>query len=133
MLYEPLARYFAGRRWFAGKGRDFVGHACPHAALVLRERPAVRIEIVTVQYDDGKLDTYQFPVAYLLEPDETMAHAYVGRSTTTSWAPSRPTTPSTPRRLPTCCSRRSARAHDRRDGFRVVKGAELPPEGSPAR
>ncbi len=76
--HDKLSLYFASRRWFAGKGRDFsVTHVHPLPWLPDSETRA-RIEIVTVQYDDGKQDTYQFPTAYLDLPDPEMAHALVG-------------------------------------------------------
>jgi maltokinase len=130
-LHEPLARYFAGRRWFAGKGRDFVVthvHALPWFS---EGDPLVRITIVTVQYDDGKLDTYQFPVAYLLEPDEAMTHAYVGEVDDDELG-----------RVSVYDAVYFKTASDQilhafhtelttdEMSFRVVKGAELPPIGS---
>lgn len=75
---EQLAAYFSSRRWFAGKGRDFTVthvHAMP---WLTTEEPWVRIEIVTVQFEDGSKDAYQFPVAYLAEPDARWSHALVG-------------------------------------------------------
>ncbi|MEJ7690207.1 MAG: hypothetical protein WKF76_07115 [Nocardioidaceae bacterium] len=75
---DKLAAYFAGRRWFAGKGRDFtVTHV--HAMPWLTEAdPRVRIEIVSVEYDDGRTDSYQFPVAYLRDEAPAYTHALVG-------------------------------------------------------
>jgi maltokinase len=72
-----LADYLAGRRWFAGKGREFeVTQVQPLPWL--SAEPRVRIEILTVTYADGKRDSYQFPVAYLDKLDETLSHALVG-------------------------------------------------------
>jgi maltokinase len=76
--HEQLAAYFTSRRWFAGKGRTFTithVHAMP---WLTSEQPRVRIEIVTVEFEDGTKDSYQFPVAYLLEPDPRWSHALVG-------------------------------------------------------
>ncbi len=77
-FHDHLATYFASRRWFAGKGREFsVSHI--HAMSWLsEEQPKVRIEVVTVDFADGKQDNYQFPVAYLDEPDPGLVHALVG-------------------------------------------------------
>jgi maltokinase len=77
-FHDQLGTYFASRRWFAGKGRDFeITHV--HRLPWLRGGdPLVRIEVVTVAYADGKHDAYQFPVAYLDEPDPAMSHAFVG-------------------------------------------------------
>ncbi|MBA3310526.1 MAG: aminoglycoside phosphotransferase [Nocardioidaceae bacterium] len=78
LLHEQLEAYFAGRRWFAGKGRGFrVTHV--HALPWLADsEPWVRIEVVTVEYDDGATDAYQFPICYLPEADPNLAHAALG-------------------------------------------------------
>lgn len=76
--HEHLAAYFTSRRWFAGKGRKFAithVHAMP---WLTSEQPRVRIEIVTAEFEDGTKDSYQFPVAYLPEPDPRWSHALVG-------------------------------------------------------
>lgn len=74
---DHLARYMAGRRWFSGKGRAFsVSHV--HALPWLSQDPPVRTEIVTVAFDDGTHDTYQFPVAYLADTGDNLEHALVG-------------------------------------------------------
>ncbi len=75
---EQLAAYFMSRRWFAGKGRGFtIIHIHPLSWLPMDE-PRVRVEIVTVEFDDGTRDAYQFPVAYLTEQDPRWTHALVG-------------------------------------------------------
>jgi len=77
-LSAPLASYMAGRRWFAGKGREFtVVHI--DALPWLSTLPRVRIEAVTVQYEDGTHDTYQIPIAYLDAADPEHAHALIGQ------------------------------------------------------
>jgi len=76
--HEQLAAYFTSRRWFAGKGRSFTithVHAMP---WLTSEQPRARIEIVTVEFEDGTQESYQFPVAYLPEPDARWSHALVG-------------------------------------------------------
>jgi maltokinase len=75
--HEHLAAYLKRQRWFAGKGRSFaVTHI--HALPWMSEYdPAVRIEVVTVEYEDGSHDVYQFPTAYLPVPDPDMGHALV--------------------------------------------------------
>lgn len=76
---DQLAEYFASRRWFAGKGREFeVSHVQPVSWLA-GDDPMVRVEVVTVTFADGQTDTYQFPVAYLTDEDPSMGHALVGR------------------------------------------------------
>lgn len=88
--------YLSRQRWFAGKGRDFTverihplswlsGPGTPSAPGPGSpdERPAVRVELVTVRYaDDGSTETYQLPLAYRANPSDRIAHAYVG-----SWEP----------------------------------------------
>ena len=78
-----IAAYLVRRRWFAGKGRDFDVthvHAMPWlgATDMLDLWPRVRIEIVTVSFADGGVDTYSFPVAYLQQADSALEHALVG-------------------------------------------------------
>ncbi|MGI8993423.1 MAG: maltokinase N-terminal cap-like domain-containing protein [Nocardioidaceae bacterium] len=79
---EKLAAYFSGRRWFTGKGRGFsVTHVYTMPWLTESEAGTgtrVRIEIVSVEYDDGRSDSYQFPVAYLPAEDPAYSHALVG-------------------------------------------------------
>ncbi len=78
VLHDHLKTYFAGRRWFAGKGRGFaVTHVHPLPWLSDTD-PRVRIEVVTVEYDDGTTDAYQFPICYLADADPHLAHAVVG-------------------------------------------------------
>ena len=80
-FFDKVATYMATRRWFAGKGREFtVTHITP---LPWRPEPEPRasIEIVTVQYDDGKQDSYQFPMVYLNAVDPEMGHALIGELT----------------------------------------------------
>lgn len=73
-----LAAYFEGRRWFAGKGREFTVSDVDRLGWLATSDPLARFELVTVRFADGDEDTYQFPVAYLPEPDESLAHAHVG-------------------------------------------------------
>jgi maltokinase len=76
-LATQAASYMVGRRWFAGKGREFnIIHI--DALPWLSTHPRVRIEVVTVQYEDGTRDTYQLPVAYLAELDHDHEHALIG-------------------------------------------------------
>ena len=74
---EQIAAYLAGRRWFAGKGRDFtVRHL--HPLPWLSSAPAARVEVVTVAYDDGGTDSYQVLMTYLDEADDEYAYALIG-------------------------------------------------------
>lgn len=78
-----VASYLVRRRWFAGKGRDFEVthiHAMPWlgATDALDAWPRVRVEIVTVSFAGGEVDTYQLPIAYLQNADPSLEHARVG-------------------------------------------------------
>ena len=77
-LLTQVAEYIAGRRWFAGKGRRFsVMHV--ESLPWLSQDPPVRIEIVTVQYEDGARDSYQIPLAYVPEREPDQDYALIGR------------------------------------------------------
>jgi maltokinase len=73
-----LAGYLGRQRWFAGKGRTWQVAA---TATVGELAPGVRIDTVTVTYDDGGTETYQLPLAAYPTPQEHLAHAYVGEET----------------------------------------------------
>ncbi len=75
---EQLAAYFTSRRWFAGKGRAFAITRIHPMPWLTTSEPRVRVEIVTVEFEDGSSDTYQCPVAYLTEPDARWKHALIG-------------------------------------------------------
>ncbi|MGH3471851.1 MAG: maltokinase N-terminal cap-like domain-containing protein [Nocardioidaceae bacterium] len=76
--HDHLVAYIERQRWFAGKGRSFsIEHIEPLPWLSEGD-PAVRDEILTVVYDDGSTDSYQFPVAYRDWADPELAHALVG-------------------------------------------------------
>ncbi len=78
---EAARRYLAQQRWFGGKGRGF---AVTHRRALpwLSDPgawPAVRIELVTVTFDDGGAEVYQLPLAYYATAQEHLAHAELGR------------------------------------------------------
>jgi maltokinase len=76
-FHDSLAAYISGRRWFAGKGRDFaVTHV--HPLPWIGSDAKLRVEVVEVAYADGKRDAYQLPVLYLPEIDQSLAHALIG-------------------------------------------------------
>jgi maltokinase len=75
---DLVSAYFASRRWFSGKGRTFSVTQLRPLEWRSTVEPGARIEIVTVQYDDGKQDLYQFPVVYRDSVDPEMGHALVG-------------------------------------------------------
>ncbi|HET7386096.1 MAG TPA: hypothetical protein VFJ19_05450 [Nocardioidaceae bacterium] len=81
-----LEEFLGSARWFGGKDRDFrvvdvrragtLGASPPTDEPV--ETPVVGIELVTVGYEEGASETYQVPLAYYDEPQERIAHAFVG-------------------------------------------------------
>jgi len=78
-----LGDYLPRRRWFAGKGRRFTVphvHAMPwfEGLSGSSDRPPSRIELVTVEFDDGSSHLYQIPVAYLSDADPIHEHALIG-------------------------------------------------------
>jgi maltokinase len=75
---DVLSTFLPEQRWFAGKGREFTVIGVSPVSWLERTDPATRIELVTVQYDDGDVETYQVPVAYLPQADPELAHALIG-------------------------------------------------------
>jgi len=73
-----LTGYLGRQRWFAGKGRAW---QVARTATVGELAPGVRIDTVTVTYDDGGTETYQLPLSEYPTPQEHLAHAYVGEET----------------------------------------------------
>jgi maltokinase len=80
MQPEILQEWLPGRRWFGGKGRAIAELSVAPSAWLVTE-PAVRIELATVRYDDGDVETYQVPVEYREAPAEHLTHALIGQST----------------------------------------------------
>ncbi len=74
---EPLdlTSYLGHQRWFAGKGRAW---QVTGTATVGRPSADVRIDTVTVTYDDGDTETYQLPLVSYDDAQEHLAHAFVG-------------------------------------------------------
>ena len=87
---NALAAYISTARWFGGKGRvmrvtgvrrlGWLDPATggPTEAVPPGERPRVRVELVTIGYDDGETDLYQLPLAYYAGAQERIEHALVG-------------------------------------------------------
>ena len=78
---EAVAAYLETARWFGGKGRDpEVSDVRRCAVLDGRPHggPRVGIELVTVGYADGDVETYQMPLAYYAAEQERLEHALVG-------------------------------------------------------
>jgi maltokinase len=81
-ILHDLAAYIGEARWFGGKGRGMrvsgvrrLGWVDPEPGA---EAPHARVELATVEYDDGGTELYQVPLAYYSEPQERIAHALVG-------------------------------------------------------
>jgi maltokinase len=75
-----LVAYVGRQRWFAGKGREWTLSGRQTVGWLRAELPAVRIELVTVDYADGDVETYQLPLVHYGEPAEHLAHALVAES-----------------------------------------------------
>jgi len=84
---SQLEHFIGSARWFAGKGHDFtitrvrrlawldaLGSETPGV-----ETPRVRIELVSVRYDEAT-ETYQVPLAYYREQQPRLDHALVMES-----------------------------------------------------
>jgi maltokinase len=128
---EALAGYVGGRRWFAGKGRDFdVTHL--HPLPWIGTDPRVRVEIAEITYADGKRDSYQLPILYLPEVDATLGHAMIGDVD----HPELGTVVAYDAVFSkAACDILLEQFHEAAESddivFHVVYGAELPPHGSP--
>jgi maltokinase len=79
--------YLARTRWFGGKGRPFrVSDVQVLAELPARDRgglegwPGATVYLVTVDYadDEGGTERYQAPLSTYDEPQERIAHAFIG-------------------------------------------------------
>ncbi|MBA3232809.1 MAG: aminoglycoside phosphotransferase [Propionibacteriales bacterium] len=127
---EKLSAYISGRRWFAGKGRDFM---VSHVSTLpwLSQTPRVRIEVVTVRYEDGTHDSYQVPIAYLDERNADYGHALIGEVDDHELGA---TVAYDAVYLKEASSVFLTQFHERADdgtvAFKVVDGAELPERGS---
>ena len=87
-LAEPLAKYLSQARWFAGKGRDWRVAGTTTLAWLREELPAVRIELVTVEYAEagggaGTTELYQVPLVHHETPVEALSPALVGQDDVT--------------------------------------------------
>ncbi|MGZ8741729.1 MAG: maltokinase N-terminal cap-like domain-containing protein [Nocardioides sp.] len=87
-MIGELEQFIGAARWFGGKGRTHsVGEVRRAGTLggpMAADAPTVGIELVTLEYpgtssDDAvETEVYQVPLAYYLEPQERLEHAYVG-------------------------------------------------------
>ena len=87
-MIGELEQYIGAARWFGGKGRVHAVAAVRRAGTLggppAADVPTVGIELVTVEYpgatpdEPAESEVYQVPLAYYLEPQERLEHAYVG-------------------------------------------------------
>ena len=87
-MIGELEQFIGAARWFGGKGRTHsvadVRRAGTLGGPPAADAPTVGIELVTLEYpgsssDDAvETEVYQVPLAYYLEPQERLEHAYVG-------------------------------------------------------
>ncbi len=75
-----LIDYLGEQRWFAGKGRPWRIERTTTVGWLQYQLPAVRIELVTVSYDDGQhpgTEDYQLPLVHYASPVDQLSHAFV--------------------------------------------------------
>ncbi|HEX6875545.1 MAG TPA: hypothetical protein VF165_07790 [Nocardioidaceae bacterium] len=81
-VLRELAAYISEARWFGGKGRGMRVSDVRRLGWIESDpepgMPHARVEIATVEYDDGDQEFYQVPMAYYREPQERLGHALVG-------------------------------------------------------
>jgi maltokinase len=77
-----LTAYIGRQRWFGGKGRSWELESRQTLVERIAGGAVVRIELLTVRYDNGELETYQVPTATYTEPVERLNHALIGHDTT---------------------------------------------------
>ena len=75
-----LVDYLGEQRWFAGKGRPWRIEDTTTVGWLQYQLPAVRIELVTVAYDDGQhpgTEDYQLALVHYDRPVDQLSHAFV--------------------------------------------------------
>ncbi len=72
-----LSPYLARQRWYAGKSRAGQITDVQTVGLLQTGPPAVRIDLVTVDYPGGEVETYQLALAAYPQPVDHLAHAFV--------------------------------------------------------
>jgi maltokinase len=80
-----LEQFIGAARWFGGKGRSFtvgdvrrLGWLDPPGDRD-GNTPKARIELATIEYDDGSSELYQLPLAYYTDVQDRLEHALVGQ------------------------------------------------------
>ena len=77
-LAALLRDHLGHQRWFAGKGREWQLLATTTAGR-LQDSPEVTIELVSVGYSTGEVETYQVPLVRYDHEVEHLGHALVGQ------------------------------------------------------
>ncbi len=79
---QPLVdikAFVESARWFGGKGRPFEVTDVRRLGWVeTGTRATASIELLTLRYEDGEEEFYQLPLAYYVDPEERLNHAFVG-------------------------------------------------------
>jgi maltokinase len=76
---SSLGAYLEKSRWFGGKGRELRRVEVRRVGMLEGDdAPRVGVELVSVEYVDGDIETYQVPLAYYIEEQERLEHALVG-------------------------------------------------------
>lgn len=76
-LTDLLAEWMPHQRWFGGKGREWASVA-EEGFFLDEAAPVLSVHRVRIGYADGAEETYLVPLSWRSEPDEDVAHAYVG-------------------------------------------------------
>ncbi len=77
--FADLKAFIENARWFGGKGRPFEVTDVRRLGWVGTGTDATAsIELATVSYADGGTDYYQLPLAYYVDRQDRLDHAFVG-------------------------------------------------------
>ena len=83
LVSRALERFIGAARWFGGKGREFrLREVSPLGWVGEGEGEDgvhARVELATIEYDDGTNEVYQLPLAYYSQARDRLEHALVGQ------------------------------------------------------
>lgn len=81
LVSRALERFIGAARWFGGKGREFRLREVSPLEWFGEGEDGVhaRVELATIEYDDGTSEVYQLPLAYYSLARERLEHALVGQ------------------------------------------------------
>jgi len=83
LVIRALERFIGAARWFGGKGREFTLRGVSSLEWVGegegKDGVHARVELATIEYDDGSTEVYQLPLAYYSVARERLEHALVGQ------------------------------------------------------